>query len=149
TECPWTTDTTRLLEAARKMSKRTFDARMPSPSELSDEIRNGRKPKDVELQVDLAARRSFDGILQALLQFPEVPGRKGLVVVTDGTPLMAPFDLSLMLAGANVGDRDIQKLRTEGKFAVDKATAEQIEMALRDEARSTLSVFGVASDATS
>jgi VWFA-related protein len=130
------------------MSKRTFDARMPSPSELSDEIRNGRKPKDVELQVDLAARRSFDGILQALLQFPEVPGRKALVVVTDGTPLMAPFDLSLMLAGANVGDRDIQKLRTEGKMAVDKDTAKMIEDALRDEARTTLSVFGAASDAT-
>ena len=148
TECPWTTDTARLLEAARKMSKRTFDSRMPSPSSLADEIRNGRKPKDVELQVDLAARRSFDGILQALLQFPEVPGRKGLVVVTDGTPLMAPFDLSLMLAGANVGERDIQKLRTEGKGAVDPATARMIEDALRDEARSTLSVFGAASDAT-
>lgn len=148
TECPWTTDTNRLLDAARKMSKRTFDSRMPSPSALADEIRNGRKPKDVELQVDMAARRSFDGILQALLQFPEVPGRKGLVVVTDGTPLMAPFDLSLMLAGANVGDRDIQKLRTEGKGAVDPEAAKQINEALRDEAQSTLSVFGAASDAT-
>jgi hypothetical protein len=30
---------------------------MPSPYSLPDEIRNGRKPKDVEAQIDLAARR--------------------------------------------------------------------------------------------
>ena len=70
TECPWTTDVSQLLAAAKKMSKRTFDSRMPSPAGLADEIRNGRKPKDIELEIDLASRRSFDGILQALIEFP-------------------------------------------------------------------------------
>ncbi len=149
TECPWTTDVSQLLAAAKKMSKRTFDSRMPSPAGLADEIRNGRKPKDVELEIDLASRRSFDGILQALLEFPtEVTGRKGLVFVSDGTPLMAPFDISLMLYGANATDRDIQKMRTMGKGAVDPETASQINAMLQDQALSTLTAFGAGSDAT-
>jgi VWFA-related protein len=149
TECPWTTDASQLLAAAKKMSKRTFDSRMPSPSALADEIRKGRKPKDVEGEVSLAARRSFDGILQALLEFPaDVPGRKGLVFISDGTPLMAPFDLSLMLYGANATNRDIQKMRTLGKGAVDPDTAKQIEQGLHDEALSTLTAFGAGSNAT-
>ncbi len=148
-ECPWTTDVPQLLAAAKKISKRTFDSRMPSPSSLADEIRNGRKPKDVELEINLAARRSFDGILQALIEFPaDVPGRKGLVFVSDGTPLMAPFDLSLMLYGADATNRDIQKMRTMGKGAVDPDTARQIEQALQDEATNTFTAFGAASDAT-
>jgi VWFA-related protein len=148
-ECPWTSDVSRLLAAAKKMSKRTFDSRMPSPAGMADEIRSGRKPKDVELEVDLASRRTFDGILQALIEFPnDVTGRKGLVFVSDGTPLMAPFDISLMLYGANATDRDIQKMRTMGKGAVDPETAAQINAMMQDEALSTLTAFGAASDAT-
>ncbi len=149
TECAWTTDASRLLAAAKKMSKRTFDSRMPSPSALADEIRKGRKARDIELQVDLAARRSFDGISQSLLQFPEVPGRKGLVFISDGTPLMTPFDLSLMLSGANAGARDDRSLRAQSLRAQgENDAAGQIDEHLRDEALSTLTVFGVGSDAT-
>jgi VWFA-related protein len=150
TECPWTADASKLLAAAKKMSKRTFDSRMPSPSALADEIRNGRKPKDIELQIDLAARRSFDGINQALLQFPtEVPGRMGLVFISDGTPLMTPFDLSLMLSGTNAGARDSLSLRAQSLRAQgENDAAKQIEDQLRDEALSTLTVFGAGSDAT-
>lgn len=148
-ECPWTADVARLLAAARKISKRTFDSRMPSPAALADEIRSGRKPKDIELQIDLAARRSFDGIHQALLQFPaEVPGRKGLVFISDGTPLMTPFDLSLMLSGANAGVRDDRSLRAQSLRAQGEVdAAKQIEEQLRDEALSTLTVFSAGSDA--
>ncbi len=150
TECPWTVDASRLLAAAKKMAKRTFDARMPSPSGLADEIRNGRRPSDVEFEVDMAARRSFDGIYQALLQFPtEVEGRKGLVFVSDGTPLMAPFDLSLMLSGANAGSRDSLSMRADYlRNHGDPETARQLDTALQDQALSTLSVFGAGSDAT-
>jgi len=150
TECSWTTDASKLLAAAKKMSKRTFDSRMPSPSALADEIRKGRKPKDVELEVDLAARRSFDGINQALLQFPAgVPGRMGLVFISDGTPLMSPFDLSLMLSGANAGARDSLSLRAQSLRAQgENDAAKQIDEQLRDEALSTLTVFGAGSDAT-
>lgn len=150
TECPWTTDASQLLAAAKKMSKRTFDSRMPSPSGLEDEIRKGRKPKDVELEVELAVRRTFDGILQALLEFPtEAPGRKGLVFVSDGTPLMAPFDLSLMLAHANASSRDSLSMRSEyQKNYGDPEIGKQLDQQLQDEALTTLSVFGAASDAT-
>lgn len=148
-ECGWTTDVGRLLDAARKMSKRSFDSRMPSPAEIADEIRKGRKPRDVEQQIDLAARRSFDGAVQALLQFPDVPGRKGLVWITDGTPLMAPFDLSLMLAGANTGARDSLSLRAEALRAQgENDAAKQIEAQLQDEALSTFTVFGAGSQST-
>lgn len=139
TECPWTSDASQLLAAAKKMSKRTFDSRMPSPSALADEIRNGRKASNVELEVDMAARRSFDGIFQALLQFPaDVSGRKGLVFVSDGTPLMAPFDLSLMLAGQDAAARDHRSLEH----------GDDLHVMLQDQALSTLSVFGASSDAT-
>jgi hypothetical protein len=143
-------DASQLLAAAKKMAKRTFDSRMPSPSALADEIRNGRKPSDVELEVDLAARRSFDGIFQALLQFPaEVEGRKGLVFISDGTPLMTPFDLSLMLSGANAGSRDSLSMRADYlRNHGDPETARQLDTALQDQALSTLSVFGAGSDAT-
>jgi VWFA-related protein len=150
TECGWTTDITRLLAAAKKMSKRTFDARMPSPSALADEIRNGRKARDIELEVDQHARRSFEGMLQALIQFPsEVPGRKGLVLVTDGTPLMTPFDISLMLSGQNASTRDTLSMRADDlRNHNDPAAAKQLDSMLQDEALSTLAAFGVASDAT-
>ena len=150
-ECPWTTDASKLLAAAKKMSKRTFDSRMPSPSSLADEISKGRKPRDVELEVDLAARRSFDGINQALLQFPAgVPGRMGLVFISDGTPLMTPFDLSLMLSGANAGARDSLSLRAQSLRSIerDNEGAKLIDAQLRDEALSTLTVFSAGSDAT-
>ena len=151
-ECPWTADTSQLLAAAKKMSKRTFDSRMPSPAGLADEIRNGRKPKDIELEIDLASRRTFDGILQALIEFPaDVAGRKGLVFVSDGTPLMAPFDISLMLSGANAGARDSSSLRAQSlRSPTDRANedAKQIDEQLRDEALSTLTAFGAGSNAT-
>ena len=150
TECAWTTDIPRLLAAAKKMSKRTFDSRMPSPSALADEIRNGRKARDVELQVDQNARRSFEGMLQALVQFPsEVTGRKGLVLVTDGTPLMTPFDLSLMLSGQNASSRDSLSMKSEYfRNHDDPETAKQLDAMLQDEALSTFAAFGAASDAT-
>jgi VWFA-related protein len=150
TECAWTTDSARLLAAAKRMSKRTFDSRMPSPSALADEIRNGRKARDIELQIDQNARRSFEGMLQALIQFPsEVPGRKGLVLVTDGTPLMTPFDLSLMLSGQNASSRDSLSMKSEYlRNHDDPETAKQIDAMLQDEALSTLAAFGAASDAT-
>jgi VWFA-related protein len=150
TECGWTTDVSRLLAAAKKMSKRTFDSRMPSPAALADEIRNGRKARDIELEVDQHARRSFEGILQALIQFPsEVPGRKGLVLVTDGTPLMTPFDISLMLSGQNASSRDTLSMRADYlRNHGDPAAAKQLDSMLQDEALSTLAAFGVASDAT-
>jgi VWFA-related protein len=149
-ECGWTTDVSRLLAAAKKMSKRTFDSRMPSPAALADEIRNGRKARDIELEVDQHARRSFEGMLQALIQFPsEVPGRKGLVLVTDGTPLMTPFDISLMLSGQNASSRDSLSMRADNlRNHGDPETARQIDAMLQDEALSTLATFGAASDAT-
>ncbi|HKF45319.1 MAG TPA: VWA domain-containing protein [Thermoanaerobaculia bacterium] len=149
TECPWTTEKAALLAAAKKISKRTFDARMPSPASLPDEIRNGRKPKDIEAQIDLAARRSFDGILQALLQFPDVAGRKGLAFISDGTPLMSPFDLSLMLAAADTGTRDSASLRAQAlRAAKEEQGAKDIEMQLSDEALSTFTVFSAGANAT-
>lgn len=150
TECAWTTDTAKVLAAVKTMARRTATARMPSPAALADEIRNGRKAKDIELQVDLASRRSFDGIMLALLQFPAAAsGRKALVVVTDGTPLMTPFDLSLMLSGQNAGARDSESLRAQMlRGHGDEEAAKQVEMQLQDDALSTLDAFGPAASAT-
>ena len=149
-ECPWTTDKAALLAAAKKIAKRTFDSRMPSPNGLADEIRSGRKPRDVESQIDLASRRSFDGILQALLQFPDIAGRRGLAFISDGTPMMSPFDLSLMLAGASAGARDSASLRAEAlrKKEHDEQGARDIERQLDDQALSTFTVFSAGSNAT-
>ncbi len=149
-ECPWTTDASRLLAAARKMSKRTFDSRVPSPSALADEIHNGRRPRDLELEIDLTSRRSFDGISQALLQFPAgIPGRMGLVYISDGTPLLTPFDLSLTLSAASAGVRDSgsQRARALGEER-ETAADKQIEEQLRQDSLSTMTVFGAGSDAT-
>lgn len=148
TECAWTTDMVRVLEAAKKMSKRAFDSRMPSPASLADETRNGRQARDVQQQVDLAARRSFDGILLALIQFPtDVPGKKGLVFITDGTPLMSPFDLALTLAH-NASSRDSSSQRGQGIQQADaEDRARQIGAVLEEEALSTYAVFGAGAGA--
>jgi VWFA-related protein len=142
-ECPWTTDVGAALAAAKKMGKRLQDSRLPSPSELREEIRQGRKPKDVQFQVDLYSRRSFDAILQALIRFPEVPGRRGLVVITDGTPFISPFDFAMMFSDSDANSRDDRSLRAEALRAQgETAAAKQIEDALAQQALATFSDAG-------
>ena len=143
TESPWTTDALTAVAALKKMQKHLSDARIPSPGDLRDAIHNGRKARDIEMQIDLSGRRSFDGILQALVRFSEVTGRKGLVLITDGTPLMTPFDLSLMMADSDSstqGDRSIRAdyLKNHG----DTEAAKQIESALQEAALSTFTEVG-------
>ena len=131
TECPWTTDPAVAVAAAKKMEKHLSDSRMPSPSALKDEIREGRSSRDVEMQIDMHARRSFDGILQALIRFPDVPGRKGLVVITDGTPLMSPYDIEMTLAGTTTMQRSsrVASLESHG----DVEAAKQLETELQQQ----------------
>lgn len=137
-ECPWTTDRSAALAAAKKMSKRMTDSRIPSPSELRAEIQRGSTARDVQLQIDQYARRSFDGMVQALLRFPEVPGKRALVAITDGTPLISPFDLSMMLSDVNAttrGQRDDRAAALRGQG--EEAAASQIEKMLLDESLKT------------
>lgn len=137
-ECPWTTDRSVALAAAKKMSKRMTDSRIPSPSELRAEIQRGSTARDVQLQIDQYARRSFDGMVQALLRFPEVTGKRALVAITDGTPLISPFDLSMMLSDVNAttrGQRDDRAAFLRNHE--EEAAASQIEKMLLDESLKT------------
>jgi VWFA-related protein len=148
-ECPWTTDFNEALTAARKMGKRMAMSQVPSPSGLQDEIRNGRKARDVSMQLELHGKRSFDGVVQALLRFPEVSGRKGLVLITDGTPFITPFDLSVMLGDVAATSRDDRSLRAEAlRAAGEKSAAAQIEAMLRDEALATFTESGASENST-
>lgn len=148
TECPWTTNLDEALAAAKKMGKRMQDSRMPSPSQLREEIRKGRKARDIQMQIDLYARRSFDAILQALVRFPDVPGRRGLVVVTDGTPLISPFDLTMMFSDNDANGRDERQMRADRLKSAPAATedmkfwASQIEHTLQDQAVAAFSDAG-------
>lgn len=143
TDCPWTTDLDAALAAARKMGKRMQDSRMPSPSQLREEIRQGRKAKDVQMQIDLYARRSFDAALQALVRFPDVPGRRGLVYVTDGTPLISPFDLTMMFSDNDANSRDERQMRADALRARgEKDAANALEKILKDEAFAAFSDAG-------
>lgn len=138
TDGPWTMDPATAVAALKKMQKSLADAHVPSPSELSDEIRNGRIPRDIEMQVDLSGRRTTDGILQALIRFPEVPGRKGLVFITDGTPLVTPFDLSILMGKSDTTSQQDAATRAEYLRNHDEtAAAQQIETALQDQALAT------------
>lgn len=116
----------------KKMQKKLSFARVPSPSDLQGEIANLRQGRDVQMQVDLAGRRTFEGVLQALVRFPEVPGKKGLVLVTDGTTLMTPYDLSLTLTSRSSDPRNSQvsDLKAHG----DEEAAKQLDSALQQEA---------------
>jgi VWFA-related protein len=149
TECPWTSDATVALAAAKKMGKRMLDASMPSPSVLREEIRKGRKARDVQLQIEMYARRSFDAVYQALLRFPNVPGRKGLVFVTDGTPLISPFDLAMMFTDNDANGRGEQSMREEMlRHKGETGAADSIEKMLQEESLSVFSNTGVAQDTT-
>jgi VWFA-related protein len=144
TECPWTTDPAVAVAAEKKMEKHLSDSRVPSPTGLKHEIQQGRTPRDIEMQIDLMGRRSFDGILQALIRFPDVPGRKGLVVITDGTPLMSPYDLAMTLASTTTMQRTnrVESLESHGDVDAAKQLATELEQA-------TLTDFGAAVGTTS
>jgi len=146
TECPWTTDLAQAVAAAKKMGKRLQDAQLPSPSDLRGEIFNGRKPRDVQQQVEHFSRRTFDAILQALVRFPEVPGRRGLVVITDGTPFISPFDLTMLFSDTDAAARDkrsmhADELKNKGD-PDEKSGSVQIEHILAQEALATFSDSG-------
>ncbi len=147
-ECPWTTDLARAQEVTKKIERHMADQRMPSPSELASEIRASKSGRDIRQQLDFYARRTFDGIYQALVQFPaDMQGKRSLVIVTDGTPLLTPFDLSLMLAGTNAAATDTQSpvefLRRSG----DESVAKTIEQQLQEDALSTFAPVSAAEDA--
>lgn len=149
TECPWTTDLDQALAAAKKMGKRMQDSRMPSPSQLREEIRQGRKAKDIQMQIDLYARRSFDAVLQALVRFPEVPGRRGLVYVTDGTPLISPFDLTMMFSDTNANSRDDRQMRADMLRARgETGAANALERSLQQESLAAFSDAGAGQNTT-
>ncbi len=133
-EGTWTTDSSAAVANLKKMQKSVADAHVPSPSELSDAIRNGTPARSLEMQVDLSGRRTADGILQALIRFPEVPGRKGLVFITDGTPLITPFDLSVMLGANDSTSQQDAATRADYLRNHDQADAgKQIEAQLQDQ----------------
>ncbi len=129
TECPWTTDPAAAVKALEKMQKHMSDSRMPSPSELADEVSSGRKARDIEMQVDLHGRRSIDAMTQALIRFPEVPGRKGLVVVTDGTPLLTPYELAMSLHDSEASQRadSLNSLQSHGDMDAARQLAKELQ----------------------
>lgn len=148
-ECPWTTDLAKAQDATKKIEKHTVDQRMPSPSELASEISASKSGRDIRQQLDFYSRRTLDGIYQALVQFPaDRPGKRSLVIVTDGTPLLTPFDLSLMLAGTDAAATDLQSTSAELlRRSGDESVAKIIERHLQENALSTFAAVGAAEDA--
>jgi VWFA-related protein len=97
-ECPWTGDVSKARAAAARVFRRSFLRLLPSPTEIGDP--EGPAVADV----GYFSGRSLDAVFQALLLFPETgPGRRGLVWVTDGIPLLSP--LSLGFAAAEQAER--------------------------------------------
>jgi VWFA-related protein len=92
-ECPWTGDVSKVRAAAARVFRRSFLRLLPSPTEIGDP--DGPALADV----GYFSRRSLDAVFQALLLFPETgSGRRGLVWVTDGTPLLSPLSLGFAVA---------------------------------------------------
>lgn len=143
TECPWTTDPTAMLGSLTKMEKSLNDAQVPSPGDLKYEVASGRQIRDIEMQVDINGQRSADGLLQALVQFPAVSGRKALVIVTDGTSFMTPYDLSMTLLSNTASQRSdrVASLESHG----DTSAANQLATELQQE---SLTAFGESVAAT-
>jgi VWFA-related protein len=92
-ECPWTGDVSKARAAAARVFRRSFLRLLPSPTEIGD--LDGPALPDI----GYFSKRSLDAVFQALLLFPEVgQGRRGLVWVTDGTPLLSPLSLGFAAA---------------------------------------------------
>jgi hypothetical protein len=93
-------------------------------------------------------------MLLALLRFPDVEGKRALVAITDGTPLISPFDLSMMLSDTDTNtraDREARAgaLRAEG-LGEDKSTRTEnvLDKMLQEEALSTFTQVGATENET-
>lgn len=90
-ECPWTANVALARAAAARIFRRSFLQVLPSPGEFGN-------PDGAIVSDDVAyfSRKALAGVYQALLLFPETgAGRRALVWVTDGTPLLSPQSLAL------------------------------------------------------
>ena len=132
-ECPWTTDPARALQALSKIQKRTFDSRLPSPADLRAEIRNQGDVKELKKRIEVVGRRSFEAVMQMLLQFPDVGGRRALAFVSDGTALIPPTDLAILLGDSEVAARDSQALGAQAFRSDDPMSSSGIEALLQQQ----------------
>jgi VWFA-related protein len=92
-DCPWSSD----LEVIRRCIERITAHRAASllgpPGKLSLGSASFTPGLDAT-EAAVHARTSLQGVFEALRVFPEKPGRKGLYVVTDGAPFLAPSEMA-------------------------------------------------------
>ena len=107
-ECPWTSDVRAARLAIARLFKRSFLQMQPSPGDFgksSVERLSEAVPYDSD-GLSHFAKRSLAAVYQALLLFPEAQGgRRTLVWVTDGTPLLLPASIQDAAVSADAAGR--------------------------------------------
>jgi VWFA-related protein len=94
-ECPWTADVERLRRAAAAISKHQAAPLVGDPRLVSSTTEHASFLLEFDtVEALMHVRTSLAGLFDALRIFPEVPGRKALYFVSDGTPFLTPSEIA-------------------------------------------------------
>jgi VWFA-related protein len=121
-ECPWTSNTERLRQAAAAIAQHRFVSRLDQPGQARDPGQ-GTTPLQLDAMEAVGhVRSSLAGLFDALRFFPEKPGRKGLYFVSDGMPFLAPSDIikDLIVTSATQNDTALPTLRMQMESQYDR-----------------------------